>query len=183
MVESANGGQEGLEKATNFLPDVIITDLIMPEMDGFELIRQLRQSPALKEKLIIASSASVYDTDKKRSLAIGSNAFLPKPIQVERLLEELRQHLDLTWVYGDKVQETVEENHAAPMVFPPIAELEKLYELSLMCNVDELEKQVAILAESSVKLKPFVTKMQVFLKNYQLDELTEWLEGEMTNDR
>jgi CheY-like chemotaxis protein len=182
-VESPNDGREGLEKATKWQPDVIITDLIMPEMDGFELIRQLRQSPILKDKIIIASSASVYDAYKKKSLAIGSNAFLPKPIQVERLLEQLQQHLNLTWVYGDKVQETARENHTAPMVFPPLAELEKLYELSLMCNVDELEKQVAILAESDVALKSFVTKMQVFLKNYQLDELTEWLEGTKTNDR
>jgi signal transduction histidine kinase len=179
-VESANDGHEGLEKAISWQPDAIITDLIMPETDGFELIRQLRQSPALKDKIIIASSANMYDADKERSLAIGSNAFLPKPIQVERLLEQLQQHLNLTWVYGDKVKETAEEDHSAPMVFPPIAELEKLHELSLMGDIDELEEQVAILAESDVKLKPFATKMQAFLKKYQLEELSEWLEEEMT---
>jgi CheY-like chemotaxis protein len=179
-VESANDGREGLEKATKWQPDVIIADLIMPEMDGFELIHQLRQSPELKEKVIIASSASVYDADKKKSLAIGSNAFLPKPIQVERLLSQLQQYLNLTWVYGDKVQETVEENHTAPMVFPPIAELEKLYELSLMADIDELEEQVAILAKD-VKLKAFVTKMQALLKKYQVGQLIKWLEGAMTN--
>jgi CheY-like chemotaxis protein len=178
-VEQANNGREGLEKSISWQPDVIITDLIMLEMDGFELIRQLRQSPVLKEKIIIASSASVYDADKERSLAIGSNAFLPKPIKVETLLEQLQQHLNLTWIYGDKVKETAEENHAAPMVFPPIAELEKLYELSLMADIDELEEQVAILAKD-VKLKAFVTKMQALLKRYQVEQLIKWLEGEMT---
>jgi hypothetical protein len=63
------------------------------------------------------------------------------------------------------------------MVFPPVADLEKLYELSLMGDVDELEEKIAILAESDVKLKPFITKTQAFLKKYQLDELSEWLEG------
>jgi signal transduction histidine kinase len=182
-VEQANNGHEGLEKAISWQPDAIITDLIMPEMDGFELIRQLRQSPVLKEKVIIASSASVYDADKDRSLAIGSNAFLPKPIQTETLLEQLQQHLNLTWVYGDKVKKTAEEDHTAPMVFPPIAELEKLYGLSLMCDVDELEEQVAILAKSDVKFKPFVTQMQAFFKEYQVKELIEWLEGAMTNGK
>ncbi|MDM8562094.1 ATP-binding protein [Candidatus Marithioploca araucensis] len=179
-VEQANNGREGLEKSISWQPDVIITDLIMLEMDGFELIRQLRQSPVLKEKIIIASSASVYDADKERSLAIGSNAFLPKPIKVETLLEQLQQHLNLTWDYGDEVKETAEEDHATQIVFPPIAELEKLYELSLMGDINELEEQVAILAESDMKFKPFVTKMQAFFKEYQVEELIEWLEGEIT---
>jgi PAS domain S-box-containing protein len=179
-IEQANNGREGLEKSIKWLPDAIITDLVLPEMDGFELIRQLRQSPVLKEKIIIASSASVYEAYKDRSLAIGSNAFLPKPIQVEKLLEQLQQHLNLTWDYEVQVKQTTEEDHTAPMVFPPIAELEKLYGLSLMCDVDELEEELAILAESEVKLKSFVTKMQAFLKKYQMDELIEWLEGEIT---
>ncbi|MDM8565560.1 two-component regulator propeller domain-containing protein [Candidatus Halobeggiatoa sp. HSG11] len=179
--QTAHNGQEGLEKAIEWQPDAIITDLIMPEMDGFELICQLRQSPELKEKIIIVSSASVYDTDRERSLTIGSNAFLPKPIQIEKLLEQLQQHLDLTWVYEDVVKESSEENHAAPMIFPSIAELEKLYELSLMGYVNELEEQVAILA-NFVELKPFVTQMQVFLKNYQIKKLLKWLEEIMKND-
>ena len=98
LVKSANNGREGLEKAIEWQSDAIITDLIMPEIDGFELIHQLRQSPELKDKLIIASSPSVYEADKSKSLAIGSNAFLPKPIQVETLLEQLQNHLDLTYI-------------------------------------------------------------------------------------
>ncbi len=57
-IESADNGREGLEKAIKWQPDVIITDLIMPEMAGLELIRQLRQSPLLKQKIIIATSGS-----------------------------------------------------------------------------------------------------------------------------
>jgi predicted ATPase/signal transduction histidine kinase/CheY-like chemotaxis protein len=174
-VNQANNGHEGLEKAIKWQPDAIIVDLIMPEMDGFELIRQLRQSPVLKEKTIIASSGSVYDTDKKRSLAVGSNVFLPKPISTETLLKQLQHYLNLTWVY-----KVTAEPDATQMVFPPVAELEKLYELSLMGDVNELQEQLAILAD--VKLKPFVTKMQAFLKKYQLEKLSEWLEGEMMND-
>jgi PAS domain S-box-containing protein len=183
-VESANDGREGLEKAISWQPDAIITDLIMPEMDGFELIHQLRQSPILKDKIIIASSVNVYDADKNRSLAIGSHAFLPKPIQVETLLEQLQQHLNLTWVYFDKIdkiKETAEENHITQVVFPPIAELEKLYKLTLMGDVNGLQEQIAILAVSSMKLKPFVTKVQAFLKSFQLGELGEWLEGEISH--
>ena len=181
-VEQANNGREGLEKAIKWQPDVIITDLIMPEMDGFELIRQLRQSPVLKNKIIIASSASVYEADQKRSLTVGSNAFLPKPISTKTVFEQLQHHLNLTWIYGDQIKETEETQCQMVMIFPPGAELEKLYDLTLMADIDELEKQVAILSELDVKLKPFITKMQAFLKKYQMDELSKWLEEEMTDD-
>jgi CheY-like chemotaxis protein len=176
-VESAKNGCEGLEKALSFQPDVIIVDLIMPNMDGFELIRQLRQYTKLKEKIIIASSASVYEKDRRKSLTAGSNAFLPKPIQVEKLFEQLQHHLNLTWVYGNQMPESSDENQPTQMVLPPSAELEKLYQLSLLCDIDELEEQAALLVASDVELKPFVTKMQAFLKKYQIEELSEWLEG------
>jgi len=181
-VDSANDGCEGLEKAMQWQPDVIITDLIMPKMDGFRFIQQLRQSHELKDKIIITSSASVYSADKARSLAIGSNVFLPKPIQVKVFLEQLQYYLNLTWVYGDKIKETAEEDSISqPMVFPPLEEIKSLYELSLMGDVKELKKQVATLAESDISLKPFITKMQAFLKRYQVAELNEWLEGEIYN--
>jgi len=181
QIEAANNGHEGLEKAIQWQPDVIIADLIMPQMDGFELIHQLRQSPLLKEKIIIASSASVYEEDRKKSLAVGSNAFLPKPIQNQTLFEQLQQLLNLTWIYKDKIKATTEQNHSTQMIFPPVAELEKLYELSLMGDIDELEEQVAILAESEVNLKPFVTKIQAFLKKYQIGKLSKWLKKEITD--
>ena len=175
LVEQANDGCEGLEKAISWLPDVIITDLIMPKMDGFELINQLRQSHDLKNKIIIASSASVYDADRARSLAIGSDSFLPKPIQVEKLFEQLQHHLNLTWLYENKLQKIAEEKTTAPLILPPMVELEKLYKLTLMGDIDELEQHTAILAED-VKLKTFVSLMQDFLKKYKIGQLKKWLE-------
>ncbi len=180
-IKLANDGREGLEKAMQWQPDMIITDLIMPETDGFELIRKVRQSPVLKEIFIIATSASVSEADN--SLTAGSNAFLPKPIQTETLFAQLRQLLNLTWVYGDRIKETAEETHAGRMVFPLASVLEKLYESALMGDIDELEKQAAILADTDVKFKPFVTQMQAFLNKYQVNKFSEWLEGEMMNDR
>jgi len=51
-----------------------------------------------------------------------------------------------------------------------------------MADIDELKEQAIILAESDVSLKPFVTKMQAYLKKYKVDELSEWLEEKMTDD-
>jgi len=63
VIEATNG-QEGLDKATEYRPDVIVADLIMPVLDGFEMIRRIRQSALLKDTMIIAASASVFEEDQ-----------------------------------------------------------------------------------------------------------------------
>jgi len=95
------------------------------------------------------------------------------------LPDQLQQHLNLTWLYGDNIRETTEEEISQPIVLPPIAELEKLHELSLAGDIDELDKEITLLVKSDVTLQPFVAKIRAFFKEYQIDELIEWLEGEM----
>jgi signal transduction histidine kinase/DNA-binding NarL/FixJ family response regulator len=97
-MEAVNG-QDGLNKAYEFRPDAILMDLVMPIMDGFEAIRQLRSSPALKDVAIIAVSASTLDFDQETSRRAGCNGFLPKPVREEDLLEHLQTNLNLTWIY------------------------------------------------------------------------------------
>ena len=101
MVE-ASEGQAGLTRATESLPDLIITDLVMPGMDGWQFLRCLRQSATLREIPAIASSASVFETDRHQSLEAGADVFLPKPVDADRLLELLQVHLQLEWVYDAK---------------------------------------------------------------------------------
>ena len=101
MAEAANG-QTGLIRAQLFEPDVIITDLLMPGMDGLALIRQLRQVPKLKDAVVIAASASVSEASQMDSLVAGAQGFLAKPIQVKTLLSMLQQHLGLTWIHDHR---------------------------------------------------------------------------------
>ncbi|MCC5899493.1 MAG: response regulator [Phormidium sp. BM_Day4_Bin.17] len=98
QILDADNGAEGFEIAKRHCPDVIITDLVMPILDGFEMMRQIRQTPQLEGVKIIASSASVFERDRHFSTTAGSDDFLPRPIEFDRLLLLLEQHLHLTWV-------------------------------------------------------------------------------------
>ncbi|MBD1849474.1 ATP-binding protein [Leptolyngbya sp. ST-U4] len=91
-------GKDGLDKAHEFRPDAILMDLVMPVMDGFEAIRQLRSSPTLKDIAIIAVSASTLDFDQETSRRAGCNGFLPKPVREVDLLEHLQTYLNLAWI-------------------------------------------------------------------------------------
>jgi len=98
-VVEASSGEEGVRQARACQPQAIITDLRMPGMDGLELIRQIRGDPQMQEVVVFVTSASAYEEDRQRSLAAGSQAFLPKPIVADRLYDELRRWLKVAWQY------------------------------------------------------------------------------------
>jgi len=88
-VVTANDGMDAIEKLQEVTPDIILTDIEMPRMDGFEFSRYVRDNPAtLNTPLIVISSRTA---DKHRNVAteIGVNAFLGKPVQDETLIEQV----------------------------------------------------------------------------------------------
>ena len=100
-IVEATDGCDCLNKTLEFKPDLILMDLVMPVMDGFEATRQIRKLTELKKIVIIAASASVFDYSQAKSRKAGCDDFIPKPVWAEYLLEQLRVHLGLEWVYDD----------------------------------------------------------------------------------
>jgi CheY-like chemotaxis protein len=98
-VLSASDGKEGLAQIATTPVDLVITDLAMPVMDGFEMLKQLRQNPACQNLPVIVSSASVFEIDQDKSIAAGGNSFLAKPVQADELLQQLQAQLHLDWIY------------------------------------------------------------------------------------
>lgn len=91
-VMPAVNGREAVSLARESPPDLILMDIMMPELDGFEATRQIRRFPETRDIPIITLTAM----DGARSLALdaGANDFLPKPINSGSLLEKLRSWLD-----------------------------------------------------------------------------------------
>lgn len=96
---TASDGQEGLAQIAATPIDLVITDLEMPVVDGFEMLKQLRQKPAYEALPVIVSSASVFEIDQDKSIAAGGDAFLTKPVQADELLQQLQTQLQLKWIY------------------------------------------------------------------------------------
>jgi CheY-like chemotaxis protein len=82
-VETARDGAEGLAKARAACPDVVVCDLGMPIVNGFEFARAARQDPGLSQTRLIALSA--YHQRREEALAAGFNLFVPKPTDLREL--------------------------------------------------------------------------------------------------
>jgi signal transduction histidine kinase/CheY-like chemotaxis protein len=173
-LREAQNGREGLEKAREKLPDLIITDLAMPVMDGFEMLKQLRSSDDLKYLLAIVSSASVAEIDKITSIAAGGDDFLPKPVHIDELFNLLTKHLNLIWIYAEASSNTSIEEE--PDLIPPsIEDLQQLLELLQ----DGLFKQIIEFAEQieqrSDRYRPFVQKVLQLARQFQEQKLEQFL--------
>lgn len=98
-VITAMNGEEGLEIARRSKPDLILTDLFMRVKTGFTMVREIRQIPEFQSIPVIATSANNFASVRYESKQVGCNAFLPKPIQEKRLLNLLKNYLQLEWRY------------------------------------------------------------------------------------
>ena len=93
-VITAADGVAGLDVARQQQPDLILMDLSLPVMDGWDATRCLRADPELKTIPVIALTAHAMRGDEERALAAGCDAYLSKPIDEDRLLSLLEQFLD-----------------------------------------------------------------------------------------
>jgi signal transduction histidine kinase/DNA-binding response OmpR family regulator len=86
----AKNGQEGIDLAKSAVPDLILMDVQMPEMDGLEAIKQIRSDPCLKDIPIIALTALAMDQDGPLCLSAGADVYLTKPTRPEEILAVVR---------------------------------------------------------------------------------------------
>lgn len=91
-VSEAINGQEALLLSATWNPQIILMDLVMPVMDGFETTRLLRKGPQHRSSCIIALSASTLQSHQERIFAAGFNAFIGKPYLLQDLLAAIAQH-------------------------------------------------------------------------------------------
>ena len=178
VIFEASNGKEGLHIAKENTPDLVLLDLVMPVLDGFEMVRRLQSDQNLQNLVIIATSASVLPLDQSLSYQVGCHAFLPKPVRFEQLLELLETHLQLEWIYEQdlKVQPKEPEKNkdsAYPvcdlMVIPPQEEIAILLDLAMRGDIGEiLEKKKTILSQfwslSPIQGHPFRKFWQRFSK-------------------
>jgi two-component system cell cycle response regulator DivK len=93
-IREAVDGPAGLEMAAQERPDLILLDINLPEIDGYDLAKRMRAMPNLDGVPILAVTANVMQGDKERTLEAGCNGFIPKPIDVDKLPQQIKAALD-----------------------------------------------------------------------------------------
>jgi CheY-like chemotaxis protein len=184
----AQDGQEGLDKTYELKPDLIICDLAMPIIDGHEVIKKLRQDNLFKDIPIIVSSASVFETDRQKSIDAGANDFIPKPIQSHILLDSIEQLLGVKWIY--EIHKDSNQFHevdpiqikCSGLVLPSVEDLHLLYDLSRKGLIHNLNQEMERIEKLDLQTKPFIQEIRQLVKNYQLTKVRSFIEPYLTQN-
>lgn len=88
-LKTATTGEEALKIARDFIPDLILLDIMMPSMDGYEVCRRLREQSILLDAQIIMVSAKVEIEDRIKGQEMGADDYITKPFEEENLLESV----------------------------------------------------------------------------------------------
>lgn len=95
QLKTANSGQTALDIIAQSMPDLLLLDLMMPGIDGFEVIRRLRADEKTKKLPIIILSALNSEADIVKGFKLGANDFINKPIIMEKLISSVTTQLNL----------------------------------------------------------------------------------------
>jgi two-component system cell cycle response regulator DivK len=92
-VIEADSGNTGLQKAKTMAPDLVLMDINLPEIDGYELTHRLKQMPQLAGVPVVAMTANVMKGDREKTLAAGCDGYIQKPIDVDQLPLQIARFL------------------------------------------------------------------------------------------
>jgi signal transduction histidine kinase/DNA-binding response OmpR family regulator len=186
QVAEAENGKVGLELSRKLLPDLIITDLVMPIMDGYELLQQMRNDRDLQHLTVLVSSASVAQIDRQQSLAAGGDDFLAKPLQIDELLPLLAKHLQLTWQY-DRTNSnhsfSVDDNSSSltGTFLPTETDLQILLELIQDGMVNKLIATAAQIGQKNILYQPFTSRIIQLAREFQIDRIEIFLQKSLSS--
>jgi len=177
-IAEAENGREGLKHLAQFRPDLIITDIVMPEMDGYELVRTIRESYS-QDLPVIASSASVSLVDRTLAIAAGCNDFLEKPVDLEKLLIPLQKYLNLQWIYEEGKTETQAEK--GEIIFPTLEELQTLYHAAKIGDIMGVVEEATRLAEIKPKYRAFSDRILTLAAEFEDRAIVKLIERRSTS--
>jgi signal transduction histidine kinase/CheY-like chemotaxis protein len=176
-VREAVNGIEGIQQFQDRQPHLICMDMRMPEMDGYEATRHIRNLPGGKEVKILALTASAFKGQETQCLDAGCNAVLSKPYNKQDLLKALAEQLDLHCIYKETT-ETLSKQDVSKLVVEDLQELPKewLDDLLAAAQLGEIETMLSLtktLPESESETK---AKLDHYIKEFKLESLIKILE-------
>jgi CheY-like chemotaxis protein len=180
VIETVDG-EDALAKAAQYAPDIILMDLAMPKLDGFEATRRIRRLDSAKPPVILAVSARSFDDDRQESLLAGCDDFVAKPYRFEELLQKMGLHAGLTWRYDQAMPQPTEPALSDDALnWPdglPLEDLTSLLELAEYGDIKALRRRLADLDRSDIGQRPLIIRLRQLAGRYQIGHIQRLLQS------
>jgi CheY-like chemotaxis protein len=182
-VHSAENGKIGLEMASSLQPDLVLCDIMMPEMDGYEVLKEMRKNVATSTVPFIFLTAKNTRHDQRMGMELGADDYIPKPFTLEELLGAVAMRLKRSAEFIEKSEKKLTEltkNMGAPITEVISEPLKAVIGFSKMLMTEyanmekfEMAEFTQLIYKAGMKLNTIVGKSFLY---YQLEALA--LDGE-----
>jgi signal transduction histidine kinase/DNA-binding NarL/FixJ family response regulator len=177
-IEAGNGA-DGMALAESRRPDIVLTDIVMPGIDGLEVTRRLRAMPRFAHVPIIAISASPSDSDGAKCLDAGANAFISKPVKFDLLLARIGELLGLTWIHESAAAPASEipaDPSAAMPGAVPLDAMHDLHKLARDGNMTGIMQWAERIVEVDRSNEAFAARLHQLARAYQTKAILQLVE-------
>lgn len=163
-IVEADNGAEALEIINNYPIDILLTDIMMPEMDGFELIKRVKKNDSLKHIFIAAITGLSGEEQVKKVFSCGADYYIPKPIQQEDIIARLK--LIYRLVEKDKPVPELIRDTFNPFDVPVMTNYYTIFTILQEEDLYQIIHHLAVLypEANKIMLKDFIS---VLLKSYE----------------
>ena len=178
-IQEADSGTACLEAVEQYQPDLLLMDIAMPGMDGWEVCRRLRERGHAELPIIIVS-ANVLDPTARGSDSMDCNDFLAKPFMLQDLLSKLKQHLGIEWTAAAPSVAARSQN---VLLIPARPTLNRLLELGSIGYVKGIHAELDAITEKNAAYGPFCAELRSLVERFRLSEysnrLKEWMHDDV----
>jgi CheY-like chemotaxis protein len=173
-IDIAENGREALDKTKSGKPDLLLLDLLMPVLNGQEVLTRIKNNDRLKQVKVIGVTAAVADKERMEKFRSGCDECISKPINVDILLQKLEEQLGIEWT-EEEVEETVTIEEDKEIKFPPKEILKEMIKTAEIGNYKELQTILDSLGKKEM-YAAFCRHIQEYIKEYDDDGIIRYLQ-------
>jgi two-component system, sensor histidine kinase and response regulator len=180
-VHEAENGQQAIAEWLEWQPDLILMDIRMPVMDGYEATKQIKSNAGPQKPAILALTASVFEEDRSAVFAAGCDDFLRKPLEKDELLEKIGYYLNSSYIYSTDIQGLNRHQPELGKELGP-AEIQsylnqmpdlwryKIHEAAAQCSDDMI---LELIEEMPSDLEPLSRTLTNLANNFQFHQIIQ----------
>ncbi len=180
QIQIAENGEQAISIWETWQPHLILMDIVMPVMDGYEATKIIKQTILGKATTIIALTANAFDEDRDAIFAAGCDDFIPKPFSETVLLEKLADHLGINYFSENMASNSIATKPQIEVTKQSLSMmssewLEQLHFAVLSVDEYRVNDLIQQIPQTEVKLINYLTNL---VKNFRLDVILELIESE-----
>jgi len=177
-VREAENGQQAIEIFREWSPHVVLMDMRMPVMDGYEAIRLIKSDEVGKKTTVISVTASAFEDNKDEVLATGTNDYLRKPFREYELLSMLSKHIGVQYIYEETMDDVPEVDKEINIKNNDLKDLPKEMVQEILSSVEggDIAKLKELLNGLWKTNKDAADRLRVLADSYDYEKIQELLQ-------